>query len=120
MLKRQLHSLVVDDRGFIVSMELVLIATIAVIGLLAGYTAMRDAVVAELSDVGGAIQDMNQSFQYYGVLGHSASTAGADYVDDTDWCDSTDDPANVIDNCIVIDDTNDVEEGEIIDEPSGT
>lgn len=97
-----------------------MIATIAVIGLLAGYTAMRDAVISELSDVAGAVQDMNQSFRYYGVLGHSASTAGADYTDDTDWCDSTDDAANAIDNCIVIDATNDVEEGETISAPSGT
>ena len=33
-----------DDVGFIVSIELILIATIAVIGLMAGLTAIRDAV----------------------------------------------------------------------------
>lgn len=40
-----------DDRGFVVSSELVLIATVVVIGLLTGLAAVRDAVISELSDV---------------------------------------------------------------------
>ncbi|MEY4179963.1 MAG: hypothetical protein RLY70_3537, partial [Planctomycetota bacterium] len=46
-----------DDRGFVVSSELVLIATVVVIGLLTGLAAVRDALISELSDVAGAIQD---------------------------------------------------------------
>ncbi len=92
-----------DDAGFIISIELILIATIAVIGLIAGLTAVRDGVVSELSDVAGAIQDLNQSYTYFGVDGHSADTAGSDYVDATDWCDSPNDEAGIADNCIAFD-----------------
>ena len=58
-----------DQAGFVVSIELVLIATIAVIGLITGMSAVRDGVVSELSDVAGAVQDMNQSYSYNGVVG---------------------------------------------------
>ena len=90
-----------DQAGFIVSIELVLIATIAVIGLITGMTAVRDAVVSELSDVAGAVQDMNQSYSVFGVTGHSGNTAGMDFTDSLDWCDSAEDASGVADNCIV-------------------
>lgn len=90
-----------DDKGFVVSIELILIATIAVIGLIAGMTAVRDAVVSELSDVSGAVQDVNQSYAINGVVGHSAATSGMDYQDQTDHCDDVDDIAGQADNCIV-------------------
>jgi len=90
-----------DDKGFVVSIELILIATIAVIGLITGLTAVRDAVVSELSDVAGAVQDVNQSYTISGVTGHTATTAGMDYTDELDWCDSAEDADGVADNCIV-------------------
>lgn len=89
-----------DDAGFIVSVELVLIATIAVIGLIAGLTSVRDGVVSELSDVAGSVQDLNQSYTFNGVVGHSASTAGSNFNDATDFCDNADDIAGQADNCI--------------------
>lgn len=92
-----------DEAGFIVSIELILIATIAVIGLITGFGAMRDSVVSELSDVAGAVQDMNQSYAFFGVTGHSASTAGSDYVDELDWCDDSEDIDGDADNCITFD-----------------
>lgn len=92
-----------DEAGFIVSIELILIATIAVIGLIAGMASVRDAVVSELSDVAGAVQDLNQSYTFNGVVGHAAATAGSDYQDDLDFCDSADDPLEAADNCITFD-----------------
>ena len=92
-----------DDAGFIVSIELVLIATIAVIGLIAGLTAVRDGVVSELSDVAGSVQDLTQSYSYNGVVGHAASTAGSDFLDALDFCDSAEDTAGQADNCITFD-----------------
>lgn len=89
-----------DDRGFVISIELILISTIAVIGLITGLTAVRDAVVSELSDVAGAVQDMNQSYSFNGATGHSGSTAGSDFQDRTDHCDDADDIAGQADNCI--------------------
>ena len=92
-----------DDAGFIVSIELILIATIAIIGLITGMTAVRDAVVSEMSDVAGAVQDLNQCYSFNGVTGHSASTCGSDYIDATDHCDDNDDIAGQADNCITFD-----------------
>lgn len=90
-----------DEAGFIISIELVLIATICVIGLITGLTAIRDAVVCEISDVAGAIQDMNQSYTYNGVNGHSGSSAGSDFVDARDHCDDREDLVLRADNCIL-------------------
>lgn len=98
-----LHSLWNDEAGFIVSIELILIATIAVIGLIVGLTAVRDAVVSELSDVAGAIQDLNQCYSFNGVVGHSGETCGSNYIDATDWCDSVEDVDGAADNCITFD-----------------
>lgn len=99
----QTKSLWNDEAGFIVSIELILIATIAVIGLITGLAAVRDAVVSELSDVAGAVQDLNQCYSFMGVIGHSAATCGSDYVDSLDWCDDAEDLAGVADNCITFD-----------------
>ena len=49
-----------DEAGFIVSAELVLVATILVIGMITGLTSVRDAVITELADVGGAIGAVNR------------------------------------------------------------
>lgn len=92
-----------DDRGVVISSELVFVATILVIGLVVGMAALRDAVTAELSDVAGAIQDVNQGYTVNGVQGHSAATAGFDYADQIDFCDSPDAIANFMDNCILVD-----------------
>ncbi len=85
-----------DERGFIVSIELVLIATIVVIGLIAGLTALRDAIVSELADVASAVQDLNQSYTYSGAASNAAVTAGADFVDQVDA------GGTAADNCITV------------------
>ncbi len=89
-----------DEAGFIVSIELILISTIAVLGILVGLASIRDAVVSELSDVAGAVQDLNQSYAYFGVIGHASSTAGSDFVDGLDFCDTAEDETEAADNCI--------------------
>jgi hypothetical protein len=52
-----------DDSGFIVSTELLFIATILVIGIVAGLAALRSAVSTELASVGGAIMNLDPGFQ---------------------------------------------------------
>lgn len=89
-----------DQQGFIVSIELILLSTILVIGLITGMTALRDAVVSELSDVGGAIQDLNQGYEYNGVAGNSGRTQGSDFTDTRDFADEPEDPFGAADNCI--------------------
>ena len=90
-----------DDEGFVISIELILISTIAVIGLITGLTAVRNAVVSELSDVAGAIANLNQSYQLNGSSSPSGSTAGSGFTDNTDSADPPGDPAGEADNCIV-------------------
>lgn len=92
-----------DETGFVVSAELILIASLAVLGLLVGLTAVRDGIVSELSDVAGAYQDANQSYSLDGVVGHNANTAGFDFADDIDECDDPDQVEGVADNCITFD-----------------
>ena len=108
-----------DEQGFIISIELIMIATIAVIGLLAGMTAIRDAVVSELSDVAGAVQDFNQGYRVYGVRGHTGSTAGMDFLDLRDFCDLPDDTNVQADNCILFNGQNQIEEGAFVTAPTG-
>ncbi len=79
-----------DDLGFIISAELVLIATILVIGMIVGLVSLRDQVVQELGDVGAAFSQLVQSYSFSGITGHTSSTAGSAFADFADACD---DPA---------------------------
>ncbi len=88
-----LKSLWNDECGVILSAELVLIATILVLGMVVGSVELQCAVVAELSDLGDAFGNLDQSFQTSGLTsfkdcgGIKASTAGARYWDNPDSCD---------------------------------
>lgn len=76
-----------DEVGFIISSELVLVATILVIGMIVGLTTVRDQVVQELADIAGSFSDLNQSYSYSGVSGHTSNTTGSNFNDQTDFCD---------------------------------
>lgn len=89
-----------DEGGAILSAEIVLIATILVIGVVTGLTSVRDAVVTELADVGAAIGSVDQSYVWHGVTAHSAATAGSEYVDQPDFCD--DDQTTTAERCVVV------------------
>ena len=75
-----------DEAGFIVSSELILIATLVVIGMIGGLSTVRDQVVGELNDVAGALGDVNQSYSFSGVSAHSGSTSGSVFSDLADFC----------------------------------
>jgi len=83
---RMLRRIWKDESGFVVSTELVLIATILVIGMITGLVSVRDQVVQELEDVAVAIGNINQSYEYYGLTGCAAATSGSDFTDELDWC----------------------------------
>ncbi len=85
---RSLRRLWNDEAGFIISSELILVATILVIGLIAGLTTIRDQVVTELADVAGAISDLDQSYSFGNITAHCASTNGSNFVDLVDFCDT--------------------------------
>ena len=87
---RWLRGLWTDDAGFIVSAELVLVATIVVISMVVGLTCIRNQVVQELIDVGQAIGCVCQTYAYTGIntpCDHKyAFVSGASYLDVRDYC----------------------------------
>lgn len=93
-----LTQLLYDEAGFIISAELVLIATILVIGLIVGLSEIQHAIVAELNDVGDAIGNLNQSYFFSGFskptqfkangFGVAAFTRGSVFIDAVDECDN--------------------------------
>ena len=82
-----------DEAGVILSAELVLIGTILVLGMIVGLVELQCAVVGELSDLGDAVGDFDQSYATSGIVsvknsgGVKAATAGARYNDEADTCD---------------------------------
>lgn len=78
-----------DEAGFLISAELILVATIAVLGLVVGLSEISTNINNELEDVASAFGAVNQSFK---ATGHRScakgSTAGSAFDDETDNCDS--------------------------------
>ncbi|WP_437191807.1 hypothetical protein [Planctomicrobium sp. SH527] len=84
-----------DDTGFIVSAELVIIATLAVLGMIVGFSQVQNAVVSEMSDVSHALGALNQSYYYSGfharkwggwTKSRTVGSAYYDFADACDWC----------------------------------
>ncbi len=88
-----IRQLLNDEAGFIVSAELVLVATILVLGLIVGLSQVQHAVVEELNDVAHAIGSLNQSFYYSGFRATKQQgavksvTFGSSFEDHVDSCD---------------------------------
>jgi Flp pilus assembly pilin Flp len=92
-----------DETGAIVSAEIMLVATILVIGVIVGLKSVRDSVVTELADVAQALANVNQSYSISGVGGHHAFTAGSAYYDLADFCDVPGAPTDAGNGkCVVI------------------
>ena len=90
---KSLYTLWNDDAGFVVSAELVLVATILVIGMIVGMTSLRNQVVEELVDVGQAIGSLSQSYAFAGTKKcNVAWTDGSYYTDKVDFCQSPQQP----------------------------
>ena len=77
-----------DEAGFIVSAELVLIATITVLGMVVGLSELATNVNNELEDLASAFGSMNQSFSYDGDQGHRGYRDGSYFEDHQDDCDN--------------------------------
>jgi len=73
-----------DDDGFIISTELILIATILLMGLVVGLTEIASEVNEELGDVAASIGVLDQSFSFNGISGHHGAVNGSSRLDDND------------------------------------
>ena len=88
-----LKAFVQDENGFIVSAELVLVLTIAVLAMVVGLSEVAVAVNTELNDISNAIGSLNQSFSYTGFSGSDGTKtksffAGTTFHDSVDDCDN--------------------------------
>lgn len=97
------YSIVVDDRGAAVTSEVVFVTILSVIGLIVAFSSVRDSVISEFSDIGGSVQDFNQSFVISGAGGSSSTTGGMGFVDELDHCDDAEDSSGTADNQISFD-----------------
>lgn len=77
-----------DEAGFIVSAELILIATIAVLSMVVGLSELSHGVNQELEDVASAFGAINQTYRYSGLEGHKGTSTGSLFGDSEDFCDS--------------------------------
>ena len=80
-----------DEAGFVISAELVLVLTIAVLAMIVGLSEVAVAVNTELNDISNAIGALNQSYVYTGFAGTGGKLkseyAGSRFNDAVDDCD---------------------------------
>ncbi len=88
-----------DQRGFVASTDLILLATIVGLGMIVGLVALRNQVVQEFGDVATAIGKLNQSYTYAGDNDADSDgeadeegcfVAGSTYTDQPDFGDGDD------------------------------
>ena len=104
-----------DERGFLMSIEMLLLAVMIAIGSIVGLAVYRDAIVQELGDNAAGVASLTQSFQFDGVtqsgtfgtgvsaITYDATVPGSAYTDNTDFCETVLDVAGDPPMCISID-----------------
>lgn len=81
-----------DETGAVISAELVLVLTVAVLGIVVGLSEVAVAVNTELNDISNAFGALNQSYSFTGFHAYSngkikSTVSGSMFVDATDDCD---------------------------------
>lgn len=70
-MRAKLAQLWTEEFGAVVSAEIMLVATVLVIGVIVGLKSVRDSVVSELADVAQAMSMANQGFFTNGMNGNN-------------------------------------------------
>jgi hypothetical protein len=70
-----------DDSGALIATEWIFVATILVLGAIAGLVAVRQAVIAELHDIANALLALNQTYSISGQSNCESSTSGFFFLD---------------------------------------
>jgi len=88
-----LKSLWNDEAGVIISAELVLVLTIAVLAMVVGLSEVAVSINTELNDISNAFGALNQSYSYTGFMSSSQGkqksfVAGGCFMDSFDDCDT--------------------------------
>lgn len=77
-----------DEAGAVVCIEYILIGTICGIGVITGLSSLREGVITELADLGGAVAALSQAYVIGGSTSHCAAVAGSEFNDFVDFCDN--------------------------------
>lgn len=110
-----MRKLMNDEIGFIISGELVLVLTVAVLSMVVGLTALRDSISAEFVDLSNAFGAVSQSNHVNTISKNKlhgkahAAIAGFGFVDNEDDCDCN--PLVIVDVCGKADFCGTVKEG---------
>ena len=94
-----LNQLIQDECGALLSIEMVLVATIVLLGTIAGLTSLRDSVVQEFGDVSAGLAELDHGYEFNDIfesnaienMRYSFSISGSNYNDLPNFCE----PANV-------------------------
>jgi len=70
-----------DDRGTIIALEFLFVATILVIGLIVGLAGLRDAIITEFTELGNAVLALSQGYIFSGKTGCCSATDGSQAID---------------------------------------
>jgi hypothetical protein len=82
------NQLMEDQNGFVISAELVLVLTIAVLAMVVGLHGVAKSVTQEMNDLSNAIGALDQSYYYKGLRkDRHASVVGSGFSDSEDDCD---------------------------------
>lgn len=77
-----------DERGFVISAELVLVMTLGVLSMVVGLQAVSSAITQELNDVANAFGAVSQSYGYRSITKRRhAWISGSAFHDRADFCD---------------------------------
>lgn len=73
-----------DEAGFLVSMELLFVATILILGLIVGWTQLENSLKSELVELANAITSLSQGYAFSGQSGCKGYTDGSQAIDTSD------------------------------------
>lgn len=75
-----------NQKGFVLTSELIILSTSMVAALVIGLATLRDSVTAELEDVAEAIGSLDQSYAFDGIVNGEATAeiSGSGFVDAVD------------------------------------
>jgi hypothetical protein len=103
--------LAAEETGAVLSMEMILTATILVLGSIVGLSAFRDAVVQEMGDIGAGLASLDHSYRYNSIeqsevienVFLESQILGSSYSDNLNFCEpAVRDPSGAAPMCIEI------------------
>ena len=81
-MKRLAIQLFRDEAGIVVTPEIIIITTVGLLSLIAGWNAVSNALASELGDVANSVAALDQSYSYRGIsAGAHATCAGGGFAD---------------------------------------